>query len=296
MTRSIRPLAALLVGLLAAGCLEGGAPSAVPSPTRAPEPTPTVTTYEIGTSVWYAGLVVTFERAVASLDRRGGSVTVQLTLRNDGSEDPVSIEGPIRLVIDGDAFEPTRESVIPEVAIDTTTSTTIEFDVTGHGSADAAAIVIGRDDEHQPRVPLGPGGGAAETFEPVSLDLRGSATAGQLRLRPRSAELRWDLPDWAQELPGDRASLTVIYDAAYIGTFPGGFPFTGENVALRLPDGTLVGARPDGRSQSIELIGAGKNKRNLRTRFEIPAGVTGKVALVAIDGKARDLVTFTLPG
>jgi hypothetical protein len=91
------------------------------------------------------------------------------------------------------------------------------------------------------------------------------------------------------------ASLTVTYDAAYVGTFAGGFPFTAENVALRLPDGTLVQPRPDGRSQPIELIGARKNKRNLRTRFEIPAAITGELALVAIDGKNRRFLAFSLP-
>ncbi len=294
--RSIRLSALLLIATIAAGCLDSAVPSAAPTPTRAPDPTPTLTTYELATSVWYAGLVVTFDRAVAVLDRRGGSVIVEASLTNEGSEDPISLAGPVRLVVDGEAFEPTRETVIPQVALGTTVATTIEFDVIGHGSASAAAIVIGRDGEHQPRVPLGPVAGEAATFEPVALELRGNTTAGQLRLRLRSAELRWDLPDWAQELAADRAILTVFYDAAFLGSFPGGFPFTGENVALRLPDGTLVEARSDGRSQSIELIAAGKNKRNLRTRFEIPAGISGEVALVAIDGRKRAFVTFNLPG
>jgi hypothetical protein len=295
MTASTRPAALVVVALLVGGCLDGAEPSVAPTPTRAPEPTATVTTYELGQPVWYAGVVVTFERATAVLDARGGSVSVQLSLRNEGSPDPIGIPGPVRLVIGGDAFEPTRESVIPEAALGSTAGTTIEFDVVGHHSADEASIVIGRETEHQPRVPFGPDGGELEAFEPVAFDLSGAATAGDLRLRLRGAELRWDLPDWAQQLPSSMASLTVTYDAAYVGTFAGGFPFTAENVALRLPDGTLVQPRPDGRSQPIELIGARKNKRNLRTRFEIPAAITGELALVAIDGKNRRFLAFSLP-
>lgn len=297
MSRSThRPSLLVIVALVVAGCFDAAAPSVAPTPTRAPEPTPTVTTYELGTSVWYAGLVVTVERAVAVLDARGGSVTVEASLRNEGSEEPTSIGGPVRLVIDGEAFEPTRETVIPEVALGSTAGTTIEFDVVGHRSADAAAIVIGREDEHQPRIPFGPKGGEVAAFEPVRLEISGNGTAGQLRIRLREAELRWDLPDWAQQASASTAILTVVYDATYVGSFAGGFPFTAENVALKLADGVWVRPRPDGRSQSIELIGAGKTKKDLRSRFEIPADHTGKIELIAIDGSKRRYLAFDLPG
>lgn len=297
MTRSrqgIPPLA--LAAFLVAGCLDGTTPSLAPTPTRPPDPTPVVSTYELGATVWYAGFVVTFERATALLDPRGGSVTVEMLLENAGSGELGSLPGPIRLVVGEEAFEPTRESEIPGVAPGATTAATIEFDVIGHGSVADAAIVLGRAGEHQPRIPLGPDGGEVAAFQPRVLEVAGGGSAGQLRLRLRSAELRWDLPDWAQQLPDSSASLTVIYDVTYTGSFAGGHPFTAENVALRLPDGKLVRARPDGRSQSIELIAAGKTKRGLRTRFEIPAGVVGEVALIVIDGDARSRVEFSLPG
>ena len=49
--------------------------------------------------------------------------------------------------------------------------------------------------------------------------------------------LRWDLPDWSQELDASLEALTLTYDVTYTGDFAGGFAFTGDNVALRLPDG-----------------------------------------------------------
>lgn len=296
MTRMRRGLPSIaLVPFLVAGCLDATTPSPTPTPTRPPDPTPIVSTYELGATVWYAGFVVTFERATALLDPRGGSVTVEMLLENAGTGELGSLPGPIRLVVGEEAFEPTRESEIPGVEPGATTAATIEFDVIGHGSVVGAAIVVGRAGEHQPSIPLGPDAGEVVAFQPLALDAAGSGSAGQLRLRLRSAELRWDLPDWAQQLPESSASLTVIYDVTYTGSFAGGHPFTAENVALRLPDGTVITARPDGRSQSIELIAPGKTKRSLRTRFEIPAGTSGEVAVVVIDGDARSRVELSLP-
>lgn len=289
-----RPAALLLSALLLAGCFGDAAPSAPPTPSRAPAPTPVTTTYELAATVWYGGLILIVDRAVAVLDERGGSVAVEARLQNPG-EEPATLAGPIRLEVDGEAFDPTRETQIPEVAPGATTALAVEFDVVGHRSADAAAIVVGRDGEHQPRVPFGPAGGELAAFRPVSFELTGNGSAGSLRLRLRQAELRWDLPDWGQQLPSSRASLTIVYDATYLGSFAGGFPFTGENVALRLPDGTLVQPRPDGRSQSIELIGPGRTRRELRSRFEIPAGLTGRFALIAIDGGSRRAIVFAVP-
>jgi hypothetical protein len=80
------------------------------------------------------------------------------------------------------------------------------------------------------------------------------------------------------------------------GTFTGGYAFTGGNVALRLPDGTVVETRRDGHSQSIELIGAHQTKRGLSSRFEIPAGTTGKCTLLVRNGESNDTISLTIPG
>ena len=82
----------------------------------------------------------------------------------------------------------------------------------------------------------------------------------------------------------------------YAGDFAGGFAFTGENVALRLPDGTVVSPRRDGHSQSVELIGARKTKKNLFSRFEIPAGMIGEFALLVRNGATEKAIPFTIGG
>jgi hypothetical protein len=128
----------------------------------------------------------------------------------------------------------------------------------------------------------------------VDLDLKGSASAGDLRITLRHAVARWDLPDWSDEMPDDLRVLTLTYDVTYNGSFSGGFAFTGDNVALRLPDGKEVESRADGHSQSIELVGSRKTKRNLFSRFEIPADATGKFALLVRNGSSEQAISFTI--
>ena len=67
-------------------------------------------------------------------------------------------------------------------------------------------------------------------------------------------EMRSDLPDWGLELPRGSMSLAISYTARYRGDFAGGFAFTGANLGLRLPDGTTLGARADGHSQSVAVL------------------------------------------
>jgi len=88
--------------------------------------------------------------------------------------------------------------------------------------------------------------------------------------------------------------LTVTYDVTYVGTFMGGIAFTGANVRLRLPNGTLVGPRKDGHSQSVVLVGSGKTAKNLISRFEIPTGTSGTLALLVTDGSIHRVATFKI--
>jgi hypothetical protein len=135
------------------------------------------------------------------------------------------------------------------------------------------------------------------TLEPRPIALTGSGTADELRVTLTEGLQRWDLPDWSQELPVDRQVILVTFDATFEGGFTGGFPFNAaSNVALRLPDGTTVRPRADGHYRPVELIGAGKTKRNLTTRFEIPASVSGEVSFVVLAGDEEELIPLVIPG
>ena len=288
-------LAAFAALAIAAGACDAPVATVAPSPTRAPDPTPATTTYQLATKVWYEGLVLHMDLATATLDSRGGTVDIAFRIENPGAEES-DLDARMTLVVAGNRIAPTRESQIPTAAAGKTAPALLSFELQAIGSADDGVLEIGADPDHVARVPFGPAGGPAVTFEPVSLTLKGSAAAGDLRIALRRALVRWDLPDWSQEMTADLRVLTLTYDVTYDGTFAVGFPFTGDNVALRLPDGTRVEPRPDGRSQSIELVGSRKTKKNLFSRFEIPADATGKFALVIRNGSTERSITFTIKG
>jgi hypothetical protein len=270
-------------------------PTVGPITTSAPEPTPVVTVYDLGATVWYEGLVIHIDTATATLDTGGGPVEVDLRIENP-NPDIGELDGPIALVIGTTRVEPNNDSTVPLIPPNGSMPAKLTYDLQGVSSVDVAAIEIGTAPDHVARVPLTSRAGDAASFEPQALTLKGAATSVDLKLTLRGGGLRWDLPDWSQELDAKLAALTLTYDATYVGTFSGGFAFTGDNVALRLPDGTIVESRADGRSQSVELIGAGKTKKGLFSRFEIPSGLTGKFALLVRNGSTTKAIVFTIAG
>jgi hypothetical protein len=284
-------LAVALVVLVVGAC-EDALPT--PSPTTFVAPTPTVTTYHLGTSVWHSGLVMRFDSATAELDASGGRASVQASITNPGPDD-LTLTAPIRIVAGAGVFEPTRDSVLPTIVAGQTGYTTLRFELVGLSSLDDAVLRVGDPAEHQGIVPFVAGTIAAVTLEPVPFKPSGSVTAGKFRLTLRSGEVRWDLPDWAQELPTGTVALTLTYDVTNQGGFSGGNPFTAHNVELRLPDGTRIAPRPDGRSQSSVLVRPGRTIRGLFSRFEIPDGMAGTYALILSDAGDVARIRFSLP-
>jgi hypothetical protein len=293
VSRRIRVLLAVLA--LLAGACEAQAPSAAPTPTSTPEPTPVVTTYRLGVSVWYEGLVLHFDQAAATLDARGGPVEVTLRIQNP-NEDTGVLDGPIRLAVGTAKIDPNHDSVIPDVAPQGSATVVLTYELQGIASIEDAAVEVGAAPLHVARVPIRPAAGEDTVFEPVPIAVSGSNTAVDLKVTLRTGLLRWDLPDWSEETDAKLAILILTYDVTYAGNFPGGISFTGENVALRLPNGTIVEERRDGHSQSVELIGPNKTKKGLLTRFEIPFGTKGKLALVVRNGSTQKLISFTIGG
>jgi hypothetical protein len=284
---------ALAAGL--AACGEANVPTPGPTATRAPDPTPTVTVYDLGATVWYEGLIVHVDRATATLDPRGGPLVLTLRIENP-TGDAGELNGPIRIAVGTIRVEPNHDSSVPLVPPNESMPVQLTYDLQGIASVDAGAIEIGVSPDHIARVPFTSQGGDAAFLQPVSLTVTGAATSVDLKITLRGGELRSDLPDWSQELSASLEVLTLTYDATYAGTFGGGFAFTGDNVALRLPDGTVVSARRDGHSQSVELIGANKTKKGLFSRFEIPSGLRGKFALLVRNGSTQKAIVFTIGG
>ena len=293
----VRLCAVAILAAALAGCVDEPVQSIAPTLGPTPEPTPVTTTYQMSSTVWYEGLLVHVDSAVATLDERGGPVEVRLVFENPGDDDG---QLNARVLLQADAggkdppVAPTRDSKIPTVPAHGTAAAILTYELQGVPSAERAVLLFGEAPNHVARVPLTAAGGEAVQLEPVELAVSGRGDAGSLRIALRAGLLRWDLPDWSLELAADVEVLTLTYDATYLGSFAGGYAFTGDNVALRLPDGKLVEARPDGHSQSIELIAAHQTKRGLFSRFEVPSGMTGKFALIVRNGAKSRAITFTI--
>jgi hypothetical protein len=281
----------ILVAALAGCSSETTTPS--PSPTPAPLPTPVLTTYSLETTSWVEGLVVTVHGASASLDTKGGPVTVTMLIDNPGST-VAALDVPIRLTASGYVYNVVSGTVLPEVKAGGSAEVSLVFEVESHSSIDDGVLRIGRPGDHQVQIPFTAGPIPMLTLKPEPASLSGAVTAGGIRLALRRREVRWDLPDWYQELPVTSEVLTVTYDVTYVGTFSGGFAFTGANVRLRLPNGTLVASRKDGHSQSVVLVGAGRTAKGLISRFEIPTGTSGTLGILVLDGSIHRLVTFKI--
>jgi hypothetical protein len=294
MTRRLAATAAAILAFAIAGCQATPAPSATPLPTIPAGPTVTVTEYHPGTRAWQEGFVITLEQATASLDAKGGPVDVVLIVENPGTED-ATLDAPIRLTSGSASFQLAHGAQAPQIPAGESTFVTFEFEVTGQGSIDDGVVTIGRPSDHIAAIPLKPDPAHLVALQPETATLKGSGTLGSLKAAIHRYEIRWDLPDWHDELPLGTEVMTVTYDMTYIGSFAGGTAFTRDDVALRLPGGTVVRTRADGHSQSIVALDPGKIARNLFSRFEIPNGLTGEFALLLRAGSKSKAITFTVP-
>jgi hypothetical protein len=171
----------------------------------------------------------------------------------------------------------------------------LAFEIEDSFTFDDAVLTIGRAENQQAIVPLTPSAGTAVTQEPVPVTASGDGTAGDLKLELLGGEYRADQPWSHGQMEDGSYVLTLTYDASFESDFAGGFAFTAENVALKLPDGTTVGVIQDGRSQSIELIGPRSTIKDAYSRFEIEDPAAGQYALLvrSFDG-AEDKIPFTI--
>ena len=295
-----------LLALVITAC--GSGPAATVSPTTtapstapvgqgepsAAAPSPAITTIEVDKEAWFAGFHVTFGTATSELTAgKGGTVKIEAKFENTGAED-ARLDALITLVSADETATEGSDQDIPSVPGGTTGKGLFSFDVEDTFSFDDAVLTLGQPTNQQAVIPLG-SFGEAVTRKPVPLTVTGTGKAGDLRIDLTGAELRADAPwNHGQQKKGSLV-VTFDYSATFTSGFAGGFAFTGENVALKLPDGTTVGVVQDGRSQSIELIPAKSTKKDLFSRFEIEDPAAGTYAFVVRSfDNTEDEIAFTI--
>ena len=291
---------------LAAGCGAGAAatPAAsvepvaasavAPAESLAPSE-PTTTTMQVDQTIWFAGFKVTFGAASAEITPGGGgTVTIDALFENTGSDSGV-FDGTLNLASAGENATEGMGMDLPSVPGGQTGKGSLEFVVEDSFSFDDAILTIGRPENQQAIVPLTAMAGTGVTQEPVAVPVSGEGTADTLKLSLNDAEYRADQPWNHGQMKKGTFVMTVTYDATFLSDFAGGFAFTGDNVALTLPDGTTVGTIQDGRSQSLELLAAEATSKDLFSRFEIDDPAAGEyVFLVRSFDDAEATIPFTV--
>jgi hypothetical protein len=261
----------------------------------APETSAATTTVQVDQEFWFAGFKVALGAATAEItEGRGGTVAIEASFENIGSED-ARFDGTLNLASAGENATEAFDIDIPSVPGGLSGKGMLTFDVEDSFTFDDAVLTIGLPTNQQAIVPLTATAGTAVTREPVAVSATGEGTADTLRLELLGGEYRADQPWNHGQMKTGTYVLTVTYDATFLSDFAGGFAFTGENVALKLPDGTTVGTIQDGDSQSIELIGPESTAKDLISRFEIEDPAAGEYnLLVRSFDDALDEIPFTI--
>jgi hypothetical protein len=276
--------------------LVGGAGIDISSTTDAEDEAPAIEPVEmsLGQEAWFAGFHVTFNDLTITPNGRYADLNIGATFENLGL-DEARLDATIALKSGG---QPVRESFdmdIPSVPAGDTMDGTFGFSIKGDFTLDDAVLTLGSPAVQQVVVPLSASSGTPVSLEPTSLALTGSGTAGQLELKLDGGDVRADKPQKHGQMESGKLALTVRYSATNHGTGAATFPFTGENVRLRLPDGTEVATISDGRSQSIEGLAAGASASDLMSRFEIDDPAAGQYTLLVKDGDATGEIPITVP-
>jgi hypothetical protein len=293
--RHISPALWLTVALLAAMALVstacGGGGGSDPTPTAeeeepTDEPTEEATdeTVDIDQTFWHSGWKVTLgEATVAEGDFGARVVTIDATFENLG-EDTAAFDSQLVLTSGGNSYADTSpEHELPRVPAELSGEGVIAIHVDEEFTFDDATLVVGRAENNQAVVPLGPGGDELVTLEPQEIAVSGDVTAGAVKATVERAELRADLPDQHSITEEGTLVLTVYFSVTpSAGIQLGQGLIQDPNVALKLPDGTSVAVRDDGLSGVNELLQGkeGTTISGLSVRFDVPEPAEGQYAFV----------------
>lgn len=298
----IKRIAGLALGIaavtmLVSGCGGGGddeddAPTAVPTAVatapaeedETPEASGESETVAVDQDFWHSGWQVELGDAAFEPGDSGATVTIEAVFNNLGT-DTSTFDSQTILIAGGENYEAERFAEgLPEVPGGLSGNGEFVFDVNDDFSFDDAVLRIGNAQNNQALVPIGPD--ATEelvTLEPQAVVVTGTATAGAVTVTLEGAEVRVDLPDAHSITEKGSTTITIRFSATpSAGIQLGQGVLQSENVALRLPDGTAVAVRSDGRSGVNEILQGkeGTTIPDLSVRFEIPSPAAGEYGFI----------------
>lgn len=210
-----------------------------------PEPARTV---ELNYTIWHSGFEIEFSEAILSEPRTTGAgyefrtltLPVRITNLWDDQGWP---HMEANVIADGIAIRSTSETDMPSVPGGLTGTGTLVFSqVEDPFDLDSAYLLLGRPDENQARVPLGPQGGELVDLAPFDVDIGGEISVALVDLVFNGAHIRADLPHNHRSLPNGQRTIYLYFDGTLRRS--GNWSLNTSSFALTLPDGTSV--VPDG--------------------------------------------------
>jgi hypothetical protein len=242
-----------------------------------------IDTVELDKTIWHSGWKLRLGTA-ALTEKSFGPRTVEIdaVFENLGVE-AATFNSVVAIVTDGGGFdaEGGTNDVPSNVGGGLKSNGVLAVQVDEDFEFDDATLVIGNSENNQAKVPLGPEGEALVTQEPVALDVTGQIVAGALTIDVEGVEVRADVPDTHDQIEEGYKLVIVRFRATPAsGIQIGQGVLQSEAVALKLPDGTSVSVRQDGRSGVNELLQGreGTTIRDLSVRFEVPEPLAGAFA------------------
>jgi hypothetical protein len=261
-------------------------PEVVETATEAgPTSAPATDSMAIDQDVWHAGWKVSLGTATLETDSIGVRIVSIDAVFENLSTSTSSFNSQIAFVSGGNAYSDTAlEHELPRVPGGLTGTGIIAIQVDDDFTLDDATLIIGNPDNNQVTVPIGPDSpDELVTLEPIDIPASGSADAGPIAFSVTGVEVRADLPDWSDEVEAGKLALTVSFEVTPASGIPiGNGVLQSDNVALRVPDGSALAVRTDGRSGVNELLQGreGTLISDLSARFIIDQPAAGTYAFI----------------
>jgi hypothetical protein len=287
MLRSIGVLAcAVAIG----GCIGSDVvPDAAVEADAAADAGEPLQTAQIDKTFWYGGFKVTLGKATYGPLKQ---VSIAAKFDNESTEsETFEAELVVQTPANNFIADSGNQDDVPKVPGKSSGTGTLVIPINRTPFSFAGSnLIVGTAARAQAKVPI-EGGGTLVDLAPKPAAIAGSVTAMTLTLAVKSADLRYDVLKTHEQLKVGKLSLNLTFSISFTNDMQDEYPFSGNNLTLRLPDGTVVG------SEDVEIMQL-KTRTTVQdqfVRFTVNNPPTGKYGLILTDDKVSQELAFTLP-
>ncbi len=289
---------------LPSSIVDTGSPSA-PQGTQAPGTVFEEQSFSVNQEFWHIGVRVGLGdgKLFSTEDQLTKEVeyfaSIDATFENLGTSS-IRFDSDLVIATSSGNFPSHGSSDIPDVPGGLSGAGTLVFRVDEGFDISTAQLIVGRSDENQAEVPLGPQGGELVSLEPSEPTPPGPLSMELLDLTFTSANLRADTLWSHTELDNGKLALTLTFDAT--SRQSGSWSILAPDFALIQPDDT---ATAPSSSELASLSGAegGIDTPDLSVTFLVNSPAAGNYTLrlqvgswfVGEDGVDSVSVDFSIP-